>query len=51
MDKTPASTVRVRQRITSVDVIGAVLVCPVGALEHLAGKNVDCVSHLKGLTS
>jgi hypothetical protein len=46
VDKTPASTVRVKQRVTSVDVIGAALVCPVGALEHVAGKDVDGVGHL-----
>ena len=38
MDKTPASTFRVKQPVTSVDVIGAALVCPVGAREHVAGK-------------
>jgi uncharacterized protein (DUF2384 family) len=37
MDKTPASTVRVKQRVTSVDVIEAALVCPVGALDHIRG--------------
>jgi hypothetical protein len=45
VDKTPASTVRVAATNTSVDVIGAVPVCPVGALEHVAGKNVDGVGH------
>ena len=45
MDKTPASTVRVAATVTSVDVIGAVLVCPVGALENVAGKDVDGVGH------
>jgi hypothetical protein len=45
VDKTPASTVRVKQRVTSVDVIGAALVCPVGALEHVASKDVDGVGH------
>jgi hypothetical protein len=45
VDKTPASTVRVKQRITSVDVIGAALVCPVGALERVAGQDVDGVGH------
>jgi hypothetical protein len=43
--KTPASTVRVAATNTSVDVIGAVLVCPVDALEHVAGKNVDGVGN------
>jgi hypothetical protein len=43
VDKTPASTVRVAATVTSVDVIGAVLACPVGALEHVAGKDVDGV--------
>jgi hypothetical protein len=38
VDKTPASTFRVKQPVTSVDVIGAALVCPVGAREHVAGK-------------
>ena len=45
VDKTPASTVRVAAPVTSVDVIGAALVCPVGALEHVAGKDVDGVGH------
>lgn len=45
MDKTPASTVRVAATVTSVDVIGAALVCPVGALEHVAGKDVDGIGH------
>jgi hypothetical protein len=31
--------------VTSVDVIGAAPVCPVGALEHVAGKDVDGVGH------
>jgi len=35
----------VKQRVTSVDVIGAALVCPVGALEHVAGNYVDGVGH------
>jgi hypothetical protein len=33
------------QPLTSVDVIGATLVCPVGTLEHAAGKDVDGVGH------
>jgi len=45
VDKTPASTVRVAATVTSVDVIGAALVCPVGALEHVAGKDVDGVGN------
>ena len=45
MDKTPTSTVRVAATVTSVDVIGAAPVCPVGALEHVAGKHVDGVGH------
>jgi len=48
VDKTPASTVRVAATATSVDVIGAALVCPVGALEHVAGKDVDGVGHRLG---
>jgi hypothetical protein len=35
----------VKQRITFVDVIGAAPVCPVGALEHVAGQDVDGVGH------
>ena len=35
VDKTPASTVRVAATVTSVHAIGAALVCPVGALEHV----------------
>jgi hypothetical protein len=45
VDKTPASTVRVAATVTSVDVIGAAPVCPIGALEHVAGKAVDGVGH------
>jgi hypothetical protein len=45
VDKTPASTVRVAATVTSVDVIGAAQVCPVGALEYVAGKDVDGVRH------
>ena len=43
MDKTPASAVRVALPVTSVDVIGAALACPVTALENIAGKDVDGV--------
>ena len=49
MDKTPASTVRVAATITSVDVIGAALVCPVGALEHVADKDVDGVGQAENI--
>jgi hypothetical protein len=45
VDKTPAITVRVAATVTSVDVTGAAPVCPVGALEHVAGKDVDGVGH------
>jgi hypothetical protein len=45
VDNTPASSVRVAATVTSVDVIGAASVCPVGALEHVAGKDVDGVGH------
>jgi hypothetical protein len=45
VDKTPASTVRVAATVTSVDVIGAALVRPVGALEQVTGKDVDGVGH------
>jgi hypothetical protein len=49
MDKTPASTVRVAAPVTSVDVIGAALVFPVGALVantsasgSSSGKTTSC---------